>query len=128
MKNPFGSPAAVQRGKKKQESPLGACAKIKNASHIGAEQNHLCPVIKYSREFPIFSARLVFARTSDPPCFSVIPIPTRIPVFSLAGRNRGSYSAATICASHTRAKSASPRSAATEENVIEIGHVCPNSF
>ena len=34
------------RGRKKQVSPPGACARTRNASHIGAEKNHLCPVMR----------------------------------------------------------------------------------
>ena len=30
---------------KKQVSPPGACASTRNASHIGADMNHLWPVI-----------------------------------------------------------------------------------
>ena len=33
---------------------------------MGADTNHLCPVTRYSREFPILSARVVLARTSEP--------------------------------------------------------------
>ena len=48
------------------------------ASHIGAEQNHLWPVISYSAPGPPpFSGTrvVVLARTSEPPCFSVIAMP-----------------------------------------------------
>src|ERR1700760_244057 len=65
MKKWFLSPAAVHLGRRKQDNPLAVWARIKNASDIGAEQNHLCPVTIYSREFPIRSARVVFARTSE---------------------------------------------------------------
>ena len=42
------SPSGVNRGSRKQESPPSAWARTRKASHIGAEQNHLCPVISYS--------------------------------------------------------------------------------
>src|SRR5436305_3925374 len=64
------APSAVQRGKRKQERPRGACASTRNASLIGAEQNHLCPVRRHAS--PSGTARVVLARTSEPPCFSVI--------------------------------------------------------
>ncbi len=37
----FFSPFSSTRGNKKHVKPSGACASTKNASHIGAEQNHL---------------------------------------------------------------------------------------
>ncbi len=37
------SPSGVIRGTRKQLSPSGACANVRNASLIGAEQNHLWP-------------------------------------------------------------------------------------
>jgi hypothetical protein len=53
--------------------------------------NHLWPVTSYSVPGPPpFSARavVVFARTSEPPCFSVIAIPQSAPALSGAGRSR----------------------------------------
>ena len=38
-------PSGSTRGRKKQLSPAGACASTRKASHIGAEKNHLWPVI-----------------------------------------------------------------------------------
>jgi len=40
---PLRSRQASSGGRRKQESPRGACASTRNASLIGAEQNHLCP-------------------------------------------------------------------------------------
>ena len=37
-------PSGSTRGSRKQLSPSGAWARTRNRSHIGAEQNHLCPV------------------------------------------------------------------------------------
>jgi hypothetical protein len=62
-------------------------------SDIGAEQNHLWPLISYSAPAPPpFRARatVVFARTSEPPCFSVIAMPAIALPFSLAAIRRGS--------------------------------------
>lgn len=75
------------RGTRKQESPPGACASARNASDIGAEQNHLCP----RRTYPPSdegSAVVRLARTSDPPCFSVIAMPKSAE--RLPGTRRGS--------------------------------------
>ena len=55
---------------------------------MGAEQNHLCPVRR--QPSPSGSARVVLARTSEPPCFSVIAMPMVAPAFSSAGREAGS--------------------------------------
>ena len=85
------SPSGVQRGSRKQEIPPSAWARTRNASHIGAEQNHLWPVSSYSAPGPpaaIGTATVVFARTSEPPCFSVIAIPHRAPALSGAGAER----------------------------------------
>ena len=38
-------PSGSTRGTRKQLSPASAWASTRNRSHIGAEQNHLCPVI-----------------------------------------------------------------------------------
>src|SRR5712691_2573761 len=83
MWNPLRVPSGSQRGSRKHDRPRGAWASTRNASHIGAEQNHLWPVITYSAPGPPpldGTARVVFARTSDPPCFSVIAIPHSAPL------------------------------------------------
>ncbi len=62
-------------------------------SDIGAEQNHLWPVSSYSAPAPPpfrGLATVVFARTSEPPCFSVIAMPAIAEPFSAAGIERGS--------------------------------------
>ena len=58
---------------------------------MGAEQNHLWPVIRNSRPpLPIGAgfarATVELARTSEPPCFSVMAMPALMPVFSSIGR------------------------------------------
>ena len=47
---------------------------------MGAEQNHLWPVSRKCS--PSGTARVVLARTSDPPCFSVMAMPNRAPGLS----------------------------------------------
>ena len=66
---------------------------------------------------PPFSGRatVVLARTSEPPCFSVIPMPASAPGFSVAGRSRGSYSEERMRGSHSAASSGWWRSAGTTE-------------
>src|SRR5207247_2355716 len=80
MWNRFRVPSGRKRGRRKHESPLSACARTRKASDMGAEQNHLWPVSSYSAPGPrpaSATARVVLARTSEPPCFSVIAIPQR---------------------------------------------------
>ncbi|MCY1353735.1 hypothetical protein D9M69_400880 [compost metagenome] len=58
-------------------------------------------------------ALVVLARTSVPPCFSVIAMPMVTPAFSLIGTLRGSYSVARIFGSHFSARSGCSFSAGT---------------
>lgn len=88
--NALRVPSGSTRGTRKQVSPPGACASTRKPSDIGAEQNHLCPVSTYSPSAPSGAADVVFARTSLPPCFSVIPIPKSTPPFCPAGRSPSS--------------------------------------
>ena len=93
-RNTLGSPSGLKRGTAKHESPPSVCARTRKRSHIGAEQNHLWPVSSYSAAGPPpFTGRavVVFARTSEPPCFSVMAIPHRAPRFSGGGAKRRSY-------------------------------------
>ena len=41
-------PSARQRGTRKQVSPASVWASVRNASDIGAEQNHLWPISRYA--------------------------------------------------------------------------------
>ena len=113
------SSSGVQRGNRKQDRPFGACASTRKASLIGAEQNHLCPVSRHAS--PSRTARVVFARTSEPPCFSVIAMPISAPRLRAEGTDRASYERLTTRGSHSRASSGWRRSAGTAEYVIEIG-------
>src|SRR5258708_25611654 len=97
-------PSGRTRGSKKHVSPPGACARTRNASHIGAEQNHFCPVSRCSPFVAVGTARVVLLRTSEPPCLSVIAIPKRTPRLVDAGRNPGSYSRVVISGSHFSAR------------------------
>jgi hypothetical protein len=67
------------------DRPLVVCARIRKASHMGAEKNHLCPVTlkRWPQvSLPQATARVVLARTSLPPCFSVMPMPIVRPALS----------------------------------------------
>ena len=73
--------------------PPSVWPRMRNASHWGAEKNHLWPVISYSAPGPpplIGRPTVALARTSEPPCFSVIPMPKSEPSFSPAAIWRGS--------------------------------------
>ena len=84
---PLRAPSS-QRGTRKQVSPRGVCASVKSPSDIGAEQNHLCPVSRQSA--PSTTARVALARTSEPPCFSVMAMPSVSAAFAPAGWTEGS--------------------------------------
>ncbi len=97
---------------------------------MGAEQNHLCPTIVYSAPAPpplTGVASVVLARTSEPPCFSVMAIPEIAQPFSLAGISRGSYVVAVTSGSHSAASSGCARSAGTTAKVMVMGHAKPAS-
>jgi len=115
-RNTLRSPSGVKRGTAKHESPPSACASTRKRSHIGAEQNHLWPVSSYSAAGPPpFTGRavVVFARTSEPPCFSVIAIPHRAPRFSGVGTKRRSYCSEVNRGIHSSATSGCACSAGT---------------
>ena len=75
-------PSGSTRGKNRQvcpdEVPGSVCARIRKASHMGAEKNHLWPVTANAGPHalsPMATASVVLLRTSEPPCFSVMPMP-----------------------------------------------------
>ncbi len=76
MRKTFREPSVRTRGTRKHPSPASVWASTRNPSLIGALQNHLWPVSRYDPS-PASTARVVLARTSDPPCFSVIAMPNR---------------------------------------------------
>ena len=59
IRNALRVPSGSTRGTRKHESPAGACARTRNASHIGAEQNHFSPSSAYSSP-PSGRAAVVF--------------------------------------------------------------------
>ena len=122
----FFVPSGRKRGIRKQVGPSIVCASTRCASLIGAEKNHLCPVIRHSpsRES---SARVVFAATSLPPCFSVIPMPMVTPALFAMTREEESYWRERICGSQASARSGAWAIAATEALVMVIGQIWPAS-
>ena len=89
---PLRVPSGSTRGSRKQVSPAGPWASVRNRSHMGAEQNHLCPVSRWapSPAAGTGSARVVLALTSEPPCFSVMAMPDSRPRLPSGGRSPGS--------------------------------------
>ncbi len=81
-------PSGAKRGTKKQPRPSSVWARVRKASDMGALQNHLWPVSR--QPSPLGSARVVLARTSLPPCFSVIAMPKVRALWRSPGSARGS--------------------------------------
>ena len=101
-----------------------------NGGGPGAEQNHLCPRSRYSAPGPPPStgvAVVVLARTSEPPCFSVIAMPHSALAFPPARSSSGSYVVAVSRGTHSAARSGWVRSAGTAAKVIVIGQPKPAS-
>ena len=65
--------------------PPAAWASTRNTSFIGAEVNHLWPCRVYSPSTAVGRAWVTLSRTSEPPCFSVIPIPASAPALTSGG-------------------------------------------
>ncbi len=127
IRNTLRVPSSNTRGTRKQVSPPGACASTRKPSDIGAEQNHLCPVSSYVPSSASGRADVWFARTSLPPCFSVIPIPNSAPALRCAGRRSRSYTSDVSRGSHSAASSGSVRRAGTAACVIDSGQPLPAS-
>ena len=74
------------------------------------------------------SAIVELARTSEPPCFSVIAIPNNTPDFVAGSRSSGSYTRDSSAASHSAASPGLMRSDGTTACVIDSGQPCPASI
>ena len=112
MRKVLRVPSGSTRGTRKQDSPPGACASTRNRSYIGALVNHLWP---RSRQVPSACgvATVVLARTSEPPCFSVMPMPASSPRLPSGARSPGSYTRLVSNGSYSAARSGAARSAGT---------------
>ncbi len=126
MRNTFRLPSSSTRGTTKQLRPASSRANTRKTSDIGAEQNHLCPVSRKPPS-PVGVAVVVLARTSEPPCFSVIAMPAMSPRFSEGLRRPKSYSRLASPGTQRSAMAGSTCSAGTAAYVIEIGQPCPAS-
>ena len=124
--SPLLVPSDRMRGTRKHDRPSAACASIRKASLIGADMNHLWPV-SFQKPLPVRSARLVLARTSVPPCFSVMPMPSVSPVLSAGALCEGSYLRLMTRGAHSRNSVGLAITAASEALVMVIGHRCPVS-
>jgi hypothetical protein len=116
-------PSGRTRGTTKHVTPSGACASTRNTSFIGAEVNHLCPVSRYSPWVSVGRAVVSLVRRSEPPCFSVSPMPASRPAFSCGGRSPKSYVRDARPGVHCFAIASSTRRAGTTAYVIVIGHM-----
>ncbi|CAM5239509.1 hypothetical protein SBADM41S_06782 [Streptomyces badius] len=126
MRKVLRLPSGSTRGTRKHDRPPGDWARTRKRSFIGALVNHLCP---RSRQVPSVcsTAAVVLARTSVPPCFSVIPIPASRPRLAVGVLSPGSYTRPVSSGSYVFARSGERRSAGTTAYVIETGHRCPCS-
>jgi hypothetical protein len=88
--------------------------------------NHLWPVSR-KKPLPARSALVVLARTSVPPCFSVMPMPSVSPVFSTGGLLLWSYLRVVTRGAHSRKSCGVAISAASDALVMVIGQRCPVS-
>ena len=125
-RKPLPLPSLKILGTRKQDSPSPACASTRKASDIGADMNHLWPVMR-KKPLPAFSAFVVLARTSVPPCFSVMPMPSVRPAFCTGGFWLWSYLRLVMRGAHSRNIFGLAISAASEALVMVIGHRCPAS-
>ena len=76
-----GCRPAAPAGRTKQVTPPSAWASTRKTSFIGAEVNHLWPCRVYPPSSAVGRGPVTLARTSEPPCFSVMPIPASAPRF-----------------------------------------------
>src|SRR5262249_29121174 len=112
------------RGIRKQDSPCPALASTRKASLMGADMNHLWPVIRYSPPgppLPVATALVVLARTSVPPCFSVMPMPMVTERLCAAPAKLLSYSRAKIFGIQWASSGSNDR-VGTEALVMVMGH------
>ena len=70
---------------------------------------------------------VVLARTSVPPCFSVMPMPSVMPDFSHHGRNAAVVARDTTFGAIFASSVGSAASGASAARVMVIGHRCPVS-
>jgi lambda repressor-like predicted transcriptional regulator len=128
----FLLPSGRQRGTKKHEGPCSSVlASTRWPSHIGAEKNHLWPVMRNSSPhgpLPAGTARVVLLRTSLPPCFSVMPMPTVMEVLRSSGMSRASCSFDASLSRSAAYSAALRRITGMQALVMVVGQVEPDSI
>ncbi len=82
---------AVRLEARHQETGQPARRLRQHQKHVAHRRRHEPLVTGNAITFAVRRAWVVLARTSVPPCFSVMPMPMVTPVFSGHGINRGSY-------------------------------------
>ena len=108
-------------------SARAAPARARGTRRTSAPSRTTCDHAASPRRLPIGRATVSFARTSEPPCRSVIAIPHSAPALSAAGRSPGSYTVEVSSGAHSSRSAGSARSAGTAANVIESGQPTPAS-
>src|SRR5580700_9572919 len=122
LREPSGSQPATT----KQDTPSSVRASVRNTSECGTEKNHLCPTIDQLPS-PFGLAWVWVWRRSDPPCFSVIAMPTVAPVLTVARTCRRSYWEEVTSLPHSAQRAASRRNTGMAEYVMPIGQQMPFS-
>ena len=102
MRTPLSVAIGRERGSRKQLRPPSRLRQHQvGIAHRRREEplvaDQLVAAVGLARR-----ARVVFARTSEPPCFSVMPMPIVLPAFCAAGTLRGSYASAPTRGSQAR--------------------------
>mmetsp|Transcript_110495 Transcript_110495/g.330562 ORF Transcript_110495/g.330562 Transcript_110495/m.330562 type:complete len:236 (-) Transcript_110495:492-1199(-) len=134
----FREPSGSHRGTTRQEMPPFVCARVRKASLMGAEVNHLCPTSQKASPGPSLPASaglacVVLARTSEPPCFSVMDMPTVAPGLFCRGASAPLYlhdpSLANISATRPvrSCSGCCRRSAGTAAKLMVMGQQTPGS-
>ncbi|MNT20273.1 hypothetical protein D3C72_1555770 [compost metagenome] len=77
---------------------------------------------------PAGTARVVLVRTSLPPCFSVMPMPTVIEVLPSSGMSRGSCTWAASLSRRSAYSAALRRITGMQALVMVVGQVEPDSI
>src|SRR5580658_9808762 len=119
-------PSGSQPGTAKHDTPSSVRASVRNTSECGTEKNHLCPTIDHVPS-PLALAVVWVWRRSEPPCFSVIAMPTVAPVLSDARICRPSYRDEVTRSPHSAQRAGSRCRTGMAEYVMLIGQQMPFS-
>ena len=118
-------PSGRKRGSAKHERPSSVWARTRNRSHIGAEQNHLWPVISYSAPGPPPFERRGDGRVGAHVRAALLlghrHAAERAGLLGRRAADRGSYAVAVSSGSHSAAISGCVRSAGTRRRSSSSG-------